>query len=304
MVKVRVPASTSNLGAGFDTFGLALQLYLTVEMAVAKDFQIEVVGTETGGIATDESNLIHLAAQEIYLKAGIPIPPLHIKLKNDIPLSRGLGSSGAATTAGLVCANQLAGQKLSEPEILSLANQFEGHPENAAAALFGGLTVNCVDGNDIISEKIAVDKDLQTVLLIPEITISTDEARTVLPKTVQHADAVHNVQRSALLCHAFLTRDYRNLRQAMQDRLHQPFRKQLIPGYDNFEKTAYENGALGVCISGSGSTILCFTLGDGTDLRDSLQERAQQLNLQAATIVAGIENEGVRFIAPPKLGSV
>lgn len=296
MVKVRVPCSTSNLGSGFDTFGLALQLYLTVEMVVAKKFEIDVAGAETEGIATDESNLIHLAAQKIYHKAGLTLPPLRIRLDNNIPLSRGLGSSGAATVAGLVCANQMAGLQLSQTEILALANQCEGHPENAAASLLGGLTLNCVDVADIISEKIAVEENLQAVLLVPDITISTDEARAVLPKTVPHHDTIYNVQRSALLCHAFLERDYRNLRQAMQDRLHQPFRKHLIPGYDQIEKTAYENGALGVCISGSGSTILSFALNDSTSLQAALARKAKDLNMTVQVKILGADNQGARFI--------
>ena len=294
MVKVRVPASTSNLGSGFDAFGLALQIYLTVEMKIScEGLQILPVGEGALEIPIHEENLIFRSAKKVFEMTGQPLPGLKIIIDNKIPLFRGLGSSGAATIAGILCAAKLYNLHITNEEILALAQEIEGHPENAASSLQGGLTINCVDEhNNVISKKVEVDEHLKAVLLIPEVNISTHEARRVLPKSVSHSEAVFNLQRSALLAHAFITRDYDELKVAMQDKLHQPYRKHLMPGYDEFEILGYQNGALGVCVSGSGSAILGFTLGDGKDLQSSWEEKSSNLSLKAQVVIIGIDNQG------------
>ncbi len=296
MVKVRVPASTSNLGSGFDCFGLALKMYLTVEMELSRGaLEISAVGEGSAEIPKDERNLIYQSAQKIFKKIGRPLPGLQIKIDNHIPLFRGLGSSGAATVAGLVGASQLCGANLSDEEILNLANEIEGHPENAAASLRGGLTINCVTDGWVLSKKIFVDEALRAVMVIPELKISTPEARTVLPQTVTRENAVFNLQRSALLAHSFITRDYTTLKTAMQDRLHQPYRKRLIPGYDAFETAGYQNGALGVCISGSGSAILGIVESTDQKLQHAWQALADQLNVPAQVLITEFENQGAEI---------
>ncbi|MFQ5822697.1 MAG: homoserine kinase [bacterium] len=297
MVRVRVPASTSNLGSGFDTFGLALRLYLTVKMEISPEgLQIKTLGEGASEIPTNEENLIVTSAKKVFEKLSKPLPGLKIKIENQIPLFRGLGSSGAATIAGLLCAAKLTNSKLTNQQILSLANEIEGHPENAASSLLGGLTINCLEDGNVITKKVEADEKLKAVLLIPEITITTQDARRVLPQTVPHKDAVFNLQRSALLAHAFISRDYEVLRVAMQDKLHQPYRKQLIPTYDDLEKVGYKNGAFGVCISGSGSTILGLTFEDDKRLRRSWQKKAYELNLKAVIVRLGIDVKGANFL--------
>ncbi len=295
MVKVRVPASTSNLGSGFDCFGLALKLYLTVEMDFSSALEISAVGEGSAEIPKDETNLIYQSTQKIFEKVGKQRPGLKIKIQNHIPLFRGLGSSGAAAIAGLVGAAKLCGANLTNEDILTLANEIEGHPENAAASLIGGLTINCVSDGRILTKKIFVDENLRAVLVIPEFRISTHKARNVLPQTVTREDAVFNLQRSALLAHAFIARDYPALKTAMQDSLHQPFRKYLIPSYDAFETAGYQNGALGVCISGSGSTILGIAQTDGKKLQHAWQKLANQLNLPAHVLIIKFENRGAEI---------
>jgi homoserine kinase len=295
MVKIRVPASTSNLGSGFDCFGLALKLYLTVEMDFSGSLEISAVGEGCTEIPKDETNLFYQSAQKIFNKVGKQRPGLKIKIENRIPLSRGLGSSGAAIIAGLVGASKLAGIQLTNEEILNLANDIEGHPENAAAALLGGLTINCVSDGRVLSKKIFVAENLRAVLVIPELRISTHEARNILPRTVTREDAVFNLQRSALLAHAFIAKDYPVLKTAMQDRLHQPFRKHLIPSYDVFEHAGYQNGALGVCISGSGSAILGIVESPGQKLQRAWQSLADQLNLPARVLITEFENRGAEI---------
>ena len=294
MVRVKVPASTSNLGSGFDTFGFALQLYLNVEMdTIPTGLEIFNSGEGSSEIPRDENNLVFKAAEKLFEKTGKKLPGLKIEANNKIPLQRGLGSSAAAIIAGLICALELSGENLKNDEILSIAADMEGHPDNAAACFYGGLTISCVDNGKILTRKIAVDESLNCVLMIPNDTISTKAARKVLPETVSHQDAVFNLRRSALLTEAFMSRNYEILSIAMKDKLHQPFRKHLIPGYDEFEKIGYENGALGVCISGSGPTILGFIVDDSERLQKAWQEKTEKLNIQANVVKTRCDNTGL-----------
>lgn len=298
MPKIKVPGSTSNLGSGFDCFGMALQIYLTVEIDFAKQLQIEVAGEGAEVIPRDENNLIFRATKKVLEAYSIEKKNLKIIIQNEIPLFRGLGSSGAAVIAGLLGGLKLVHQKLDDQKILNWANELEGHPENASASLLGGLTINCVENGQVIAKKIEVDPKLKAVLVIPEISISTHEARKILPEIVPHKQAVFNLQRSALLSYAFLNRDYSLLRLAMQDTLHQPYRKSLIPGYDIFEETAYENGALGVCISGSGSTILAFALASNVNfLQSALRKKVEELNIKSKIIQVNLNSQGVELIS-------
>ncbi len=297
MVKVKVPASTSNLGSGFDTFGLALQLDLTVEMdTIPKGLQISNSGEGSSEIANDENNLVFKAVEKLFQTTGNKLPGLKIKTNNEIPLQRGLGSSATAIIAGLMCANYLLETNLTNDEILSLAVDIEGHPDNVSACLYGGLTINCLDNSKFLTRKIAVDENLNCVLMIPNDTISTKAAREVLPERVSHRDAVFNLQRSALLTEAFMSKNYEILSTAMKDKLHQPFRKHLIPGYDELEKTGYENGALGVCISGSGSSILGFATHERERLEKAWQEKTRELNIKARVVTLGCDNTGASII--------
>ncbi len=294
-VTVRVPGSTSNLGSGFDVVGLALRLYLTVTVDEAAIFEIVCSGRSTGAIPCDKNNHVYKALRQVFEKAGKPVPALKIKIENEIPLYRGLGSSGAATIAGLMCGNDLAQAGLTRDDILTLAADFEGHPENASASLLGGLTINCIQETRVITRKIVPDARLLAVLIIPKTAVPTHEARQILPKALPFADAIFNLQRCALLTESFQSRDYSALRVAMQDRLHQPYRRTLFPAYEKFESAALENDALGFCISGSGSTMLAFCLGDAKRLALALQETATRQAVEAEVRVVKIDREGARF---------
>ncbi len=300
MIKLRIPASTSNLGSAFDTIGLALQLYLTVTVKPAADSQrrIDYSGEGENGIALDESNLVYKSARKVFERAREVMPPLDISIENPIPLARGLGSSGAATVGGLLAANHFLKQPLATDTLLALAIEQEGHPENVSASLLGGLTISCLHATGHVTKRVEIDPALRTVVVIPEERVSTDAARLVLPETVSHKDAIFNVQRSALLSHAFLTRDYSALKEAVQDKLHQPYRKKMLPAYDVFETAAYECGALGVCVSGSGSAIIAFTLGDGKILKNRWQQVISAQNLSAQTRILGLSSRGAELVRP------
>ena len=294
-IVAKIPGTTANLGSGFDAFGLALTIYLHVDVQIQDTgVVIESHGEGAAELPHDKSHLIFRTIDSVFAQAGRTTPGMRLVVRNDIPLSRGLGSSGAAIIAGLLCGLKLAGVKLSPAEILKLANDAEGHPENAASSYLGGLTISCNADGQIIAKKISCDESLQAVVLIPGLRISTAEARKVLPATVSHEDAVYNLQRSALLSHAFLTQDFSSLRLAMSDRLHQSFRGRLIPGFDEFISKAYTNGALGAGISGSGSTLICFTREDGVALKQAWEKHALAIGLSARCAILGVDNAGAK----------
>jgi homoserine kinase len=299
MVNVRVPASTSNLGSGFDSFGMALQIYLDVVMSIEPSgLIITAAGEGRAEISTNSDNLIFLSAKKVFEHIRKPAPTLRIKIENGIPLYRGLGSSGAAIVAGLICGNILSVANLSDDEIISLAMAFEGHPENVATSLLGGATINCSEGGRVITKKIEIDDNLRAVIWVPTTLVATKVARNVLPKTVPHDDAVFNLQRSALLAHALIARNYDSLKIATADRLHQPYRKHLIEGFENFVSSGYAGGASGVCISGSGSAILAIcTHGETHRVEAAWEALRKSLNLSGRVLVCRFENRGAQILA-------
>lgn len=294
MSKVRVPASTSNLGPGFDTLGLALRLYLTVSAERADRLEIEAHGEGAGRLPAGPENLVWQAMQRVAQISGRQLPPQRLRLESEIPLCRGLGSSGAAIAAGLWLANELVAANLDRRQLLNLGAAIEGHPENVSASLFGGLTVNCPSGDGVLTERVDVHEWPEVVLLIPEIEIRTEEARRVLPETIPFEDAVSAVQRTTLLLEAFRSGRFELLRAAMEDPLHQPYRKHLVPGFDAILSAAYDAGAAGVCLSGSGSTILAFVQKDPHAVAQAMHDAAAEAGLLAEARVVRVAEKGVQ----------
>ena len=260
-LSVRAPATTANLGPGYDCLGMALDLWnrLTVSTETAAP-AVRVRGEGAGELAADTENLTYRAMRFLYDEAGVPMPPLVLECDNAIPLSRGLGSSAAAIAGGLVAANALLDNPFTPGEMLEMAATIEGHPDNVAAALHGGLQLVVTDeGNRIYTAPIGVPDDLQAALFIPERRIATADARRVLPAQVGMADAVHNMSRAALLVAGMMGNRPEYLGIATQDRLHQPYRQALFPAMKVIFAAARNAGALGVFLSGSGSVILALT---------------------------------------------
>ena len=260
-LSVRAPATTANLGPGYDCLGMALDLWnrLTVSTETAAP-AVRVRGEGAGELAADTENLTYRAMRFLYDEAGVPMPPLALECDNAIPLSRGLGSSAAAIAGGLVAANALLDHPFTPGETLEMAATIEGHPDNVAAALHGGLQLVVTDeGNRIYTAPIGVPDDLQAALFIPERRIATEDARRVLPAQVGMADAVHNMSRAALLVAGMMGNRPEYLGIATQDRLHQPYRQALFPAMKVIFAAARAAGALGVFLSGSGSVILALT---------------------------------------------
>ncbi len=256
-MRVRVCASSANLGPGFDCFGIAWQLWNTIEF-LPGGHGLTIEGCDRR--FRNRQNLAYRAYKAALEAAGAEEHPLRIRfLESQIPVSRGLGSSAALITGGVMAANVLQELGLTEDELLAVATRVEGHPDNIAPALFGGLTVSAMDGERVVTELFPLSQRLHFTALVPDKELSTELARSVLPKTLPREDAVFNVGRAALLLKALENGDPELLATGLQDRLHQPYRRGLIDGYDRAEKLAHELGAEGVCISGAGSTILCIS---------------------------------------------
>ncbi len=255
-VRVRVPASSANLGPGFDCLGLALNLTNSVEAYETDRLVIVTEGNGAQYIPSDGSNLTYQSMKRVYDAVGKKCPGLFIRQVSNIPLSRGLGSSAAAIVGGLVAANALLGGPMDSMELLRLAAAIEGHPDNVAPCLLGGLTAAVADGDRVRCARTLPDARLAFAAMVPSFDLSTKKARQALPDSYTKADAVHNVGRAVLMFAALQQGLAEELKAASQDRMHQPYRKGLIPNWDEVNAIADEAGALAVYLSGAGPTVM------------------------------------------------
>lgn len=257
-VRVKIPASTANLGPGFDTLGMALSLYAWIEMKEAEQTVFHLYGDEMKGIPRDKSNLLYQVAQQVFERAGVQVPELEISMYSDIPLTRGLGSSATAIVGALAAANALIGSPLSKAELFDMATGIEDHPDNVGASLYGGIITAIWDG--VHAECIRFDppEDLEVLVVVPDFELQTSEARKVLPDHISRKDAVYNVCRASFLVGALAGGRMDLIGKAMSDRLHQPYRAPLIPGMTRILEEAGDHGALGVALSGAGPTLLAL----------------------------------------------
>ena len=258
-VTVRVPATSANCGPGFDTLGLACNLYnyFTYEL-IDQGLSLKIEGEGTEKLKAGKNNLAFLSFYKVWDMIVGSKTGLSVIMSNNIPLSRSLGSSSTAIVAGLVAANHLTGNTLSKNEIVQLATEIEGHPDNVAPAILGGMTISYVDNGRASSLKFLPLKPFKLVAVVPDMPLATSLARRAIPKTVPHQDAVFNTSRAALLVGAMLTGDYQHLAAGLDDRLHQPYRAHLIPGMEDAFKAAVNNGAYNAIISGAGSTLMAY----------------------------------------------
>ena len=262
-VTVRVPATSANCGPGFDCLGVALTLHNQITLQVGENDALEVSGEGAFELQNNPQTIAHRAAHRVFEALSISIAGVHLKLENQIPLSRGLGSSSAAIVGGLVAANAWAQKNrdcaLSTQEILDLATEIEGHPDNVAPALLGGFVVSARAENGAVSSiRLANPKFPRLAVWIPETELSTKVARGVLPDSYSRADAIFNLSRSALLVAALSTGDFEALREALRDKMHQEFRAPLVPAFEAISRAAMDAGALGVTLSGAGPSILAW----------------------------------------------
>jgi homoserine kinase len=298
-VQVRVPATTANLGPGFDCLGLALELHNRVEMATAGDgLQIAIQGEGADHLPTDESNLVYQAAARLFRHVGTAPDGLRIRLTNEIPLMSGLGSSSAAIVGGLLAANALLDNPLSPGEVLALAVEVEGHPDNVAPALLGGLTVVASDESGPIYRRLAVPS-MRVILAVPDLAVPTVQARAALPQQVPLADAVYNIGRAALVVQALTSGDFDLLARVMDDRLHQPYRAHLVPGLAHVFDAAREAGAAGVALSGAGPSVVAFASEQHAAIAQAMQEAFSRHGLTARTLIVPVSQAGAEVSTLP-----
>jgi homoserine kinase len=256
--RLRVPASSANLGPGFDALGLALDLHLLCHFEICDSLDITAHGVDAGEIARDESNLIWRTALEIAHGEGATLPSVRLEITNEIPIGKGLGSSAAALTAGVVLANQLLQLNWTRHQILNHAARIEGHPDNVAACVLGAVVATSVEPDGAIhAVRIELPASYGVAAIVPDFVLSTSKARAVLPDSYSRRDAIFNVQHSALLIAALCTGNTDSFSAALQDKLHQPYRAPLIPGFAEM-LALRENGLLGCALSGSGPSVLVF----------------------------------------------
>ncbi|MBI4772303.1 MAG: homoserine kinase [Chloroflexi bacterium] len=258
-VSVTVPASTANLGAGFDCLSLALGLRNTVALwEINQGLEIDVEGEGEDQVPLDTTNLVVRAAEKVFGKVNKRPTGLRVHAVNGIPLGSGMGSSAAAIVGGLAAANALVEGGLSRDDLLRLAYEMEGHPDNAAAALFGGLALVSANAEELLVRSLQIPP-LKVAIALPEVRLSTAEARAALPGQVPLKDAVFNLGHALFTVQALASADNALLRWAVSDRLHQPYRKKLIPGYDTVVAEARKAGAAAVALSGAGPSLVAFS---------------------------------------------
>ena len=295
--QVRVPASTSNLGPGFDTLSAALSLYLTIGVE-----SIEGAGVEwpPDWSLPLEENVLDRSLRTAFSSLGARLPGIRLSIDNPIPLTRGLGSSGAAIIAGIKVAEQITGERFSDEDALRIAYPLEGHPDNLAASLLGGWVLSWTSGSRVHSLRLRSALRCRFVVTVPDQTISTPEARAILPGSHDLAAAVFNIQRSSLLVHALHSGEARLLREATLDRLHQPYRASLVPGLARVlagpsRKPGWSESLLGTFISGSGSTVIALADGREAEIGNWMVRTLAAAGTRAQFRVLDLDTHGARI---------
>ena len=292
-VSVRVPATTANLGPGFDCLGMALDWWNEIHVEVSTTPHVRALGEGAETLSAAEDNLVYRAAQALFREAGEEPLCLSITCENRIPLARGLGSSAAAIVGGLVAANALCQRPLESNRLLELAARMEGHADNVAPALLGGCCVVVRIGDSVLADAVPIPPNLRAVVLVPEVPMPTRKARAVLPAEVTREDAVFNLGRVALLVNALALGRTENLRVATQDRLHQPARAAIFPAMKYVLRAAESAGALCAFLSGGGSSVLALSTSRFMTIGFEMADAADKLGCPAS----------LRITAPSALGA-
>lgn len=253
MITVRVPATTANIGPGFDTLGIAFKLYAYFSFKIMEN-GVKIKGCDEK--YKNESNLVYTSFKKTLEILNYKITGVEIDIKSDIPESRGLGSSAACIVGGVMGANILAGSPLSKDEVFKIANEIEGHPDNIAPAIYGGLRASLVEDEIPYSVRYDIDEKLCFYALIPDFELSTSEARKVLPKMIPYKDAIYNVSRVSVLLKALEKGDEELIKKALEDKLHQQYRSSLIDEYERVKEICEKYGNVGFFISGAGPTLM------------------------------------------------
>jgi homoserine kinase len=300
-IHVKVPATTANLGPGFDALGLALDLWNEADFVATDDRQITLTisGEGEGSLPADANNPIADAALQIFDLVKKPCPGMRIHCINRVPLSSGLGSSSAAMLTGLLGANALLGNPFTDEEILKLAIENEGHPDNVAPAMLGGLVASIVYEGHVISLKLparANRSPMHVTIVLPDFDFPTRQARAILPRQVDRKDAIYNISRAVLVTEALRTGDLDLLGKAMTDALHQPYRLPLIPGAKSAMEAGRHAGAAAVALSGAGPSLIAFSSKQDPAIGMSMKRAFESAGLSARIFELGTSYEGAEVM--------
>lgn len=309
-VSVKVPATTANLGPGFDCMGMALPIYntVTIEETVlpGTGIEINVISEDDKAdelslehIPLDENSIIYKAVELLYNSIGQTPSELKITIHTQIPVARGLGSSASVIVGGLLAANELLGRPADEAALLSIATEVEGHPDNVTPAIVGGLVItSSEEDGSIVYKKLDWPKEWSITVCIPEYELATDISRSVLPKEVPMQDAVFNVKRMGMFVHAIHTKDSALMKLALKDKLHQPYRMKLVPGLEKItENLKHEENVLGCVLSGAGPSILIISEKNNLDkIKSIVRDTWNDLNIKAEIITLPVEENGAEII--------
>ena len=294
-VHLRVPATTANVGPAFDCMGIALNYYNTLSAELTdKGVVFDISGTGCNKLPRNEKNLIYTTFAKTAKLLDKRFYGVRFACANNIPLNHGMGSSSAAIVSGIFCANELLSGGLSKKEIVEIATGIEGHPDNVAPAVYGGVSVSALEGSVVHSVRFMPARELQFVVAVPEYEVPTRLARAALPKYIAHADGVFNVSRAALLTAALMSGDMDSLAFALEDKLHQPHRAHLMPGMKQVFAAAKAAGALGAVVSGAGPTMLaiCESQCNGAEVGQAMQQAFLECGKKAWFKVLSIDCAG------------
>lgn len=309
-ISVKVPATTANLGPGFDCFGMALPIYNTITL---EETVLPGTGVEINVISEDETvddfsvehlelnenSLVYKAVELLYNSIGQTPSELKITIHSNIPIARGLGSSASVIVGGLLAANELLGRPADEPALLSIATEVEGHPDNITAAIAGGFVISSQEEDcSVIYKKIDWPEDWIITVCIPEYELPTDISRSVIPETISIKDAIFNAKRTAMFVEAIKSKDENLMKYALQDKLHQPYRMKLVPGFDTISNSLkHEDDVLGCVLSGAGPSIIVISLKNNLDkIHSIIKETWNNLNIKSVIKTLSVENNGAEII--------
>ena len=291
MVYVRVPATSANMGSGFDSLGIALGIYNTLRISEIES-GIVVYNNSKEYIPIGEKNLVYRAICRVFQEVGYEKKGIKIIQNSDIPVTRGLGSSSACIIGGMLAANVFSGRKLSYSQILNLAAEFEGHPDNVTPALFGGFCIAATENGETVYTSNKLDPKLKAAIMVPDFFLSTKVSRGVLPSDVPLKDASYNISRASLLTSALINGKYDDLKPCVGDKLHQDVRKENVPHFDEIMEKSYEFGAKATYLSGSGPTIVSLISENYEDFENNMSEFLKTLDSKFTIKICSIDNVG------------
>lgn len=291
MIYVRVPATSANMGSGFDSLGIALGIYNTLRISEIES-GIVVYNNSKEYIPVGEKNLIYRAICRVFDEVGYEKKGIKIIQNSEIPVTRGLGSSSACIIGGMLAANVISGRKLNYKQILNLATEFEGHPDNVTPALFGGFCVAATENGETVYTSNKLNPKLKAAIMVPDFFLSTKVSRGTLPENVTLQDASYNISRASLLTSALIKGKYDDLKFAVSDRLHQNFRKDNVPYFDEIMEKSYDLGAKATYLSGSGPTIVSLISEKYDEFEKGMKEFLNSLEGKWSIRICPIDNVG------------